>query len=143
MLRKLEAALANQPSTPERPLDGRQVFALLVLRELRQLDIPIDRLRSLYAWLVESAPWALELVALGFQAFLITDLEGRHAIWTDSDLADDLFPGAYASAQAHVVMCLNTPIHKVMEKPEPTASDIKWNLVHMYAELEKVSIPRE
>jgi len=82
------------------------------------------------------------IVGSGFQAFLITDLEGRHAIWSDGDLADDLILSPDVSKQPNVVLCLNDIINDILEEVGSERQEIQWHFFHSYLEFIKKIVPR-
>jgi hypothetical protein len=123
-------------------LSGYQIAALLVIKELRNMGIPLERLRSLHAWLQKSIPYGFTVAAAGFQVFLMTDLNGRHAIWSDGDFADDLIMGADGRRSGNVVMCLNPIINQIDASVGIEKKDIDWHFFHCYEEnIEKI-IPK-
>lgn len=118
-----------------------KVASLRVIDEFRKKGIPLEKLRSLYAWLLEAMPHGFTIVGCGFQAFLITDLEGRHAIWSDGDFADDLILSPDVSKKPNVVLCLNDIINDILEKIGSERQEIQWHFFHAYSESIKEIAP--
>lgn len=137
VLRKVEASvrLARPASDQAKELTAKQVVALQVLKKFIDMGVPIDHLRSLYAYLIESLDSAYTLVLGGFQAFLVTDLNGGHGIWSDGDLADDLIMGAESSDEPNVIVCLNKYVNDLIERQGLSRSQLKWHFFHTYVEL--------
>ena len=123
-------------------LTPAKLASLRVINEFRKKGIPLEKLRSLYAWLLKATPHAFMIVGSGFQAFLITDLEGRHAIWSDGDLADDLILSPDVSKQPNVVLCLNDIINDILEEVGSERQEIQWHFFHSYLEFIKKIVPR-
>jgi hypothetical protein len=114
-------------------LTGYQIASLLIIQELRKMGIPAERLRSLHAWLQKAIPYGFQVAAGGFQVFLMSDLNGRHAIWSDGDFADDLIICG-ESQSANVVLCLNPIINKVTEALGYKKNEIEFHFFHTYHE---------
>lgn len=135
-LERIEAALqANKSKTVEvQELTFEQLIALRKIAQLRKIGIQNERLRSLYAWLQNSISFAITIVEAGYQAFLITDLDGQHAIWSDGDLADYLFNGADYKELAEVVICLNKFVNDLWESIGEERRPIHWHIFHSYRE---------
>ncbi|ABN57091.1 MULTISPECIES: hypothetical protein [Methanoculleus] len=134
---------AERKSTePIKDLTPTKLASLRIIGEFRKSGIPLEKLRSLYAWLLEAMPYAFTIVGSGFQAFLITDLNGRHAIWSDGDLADDLILSPDVSKRPNVVLCLNDIINDIFEKVGFERREIQWHFFHTYLEFsENDSVP--
>jgi hypothetical protein len=138
-LEKVEVALGRQRTQDSRAdLTVAQYLALKIVKQIRKLGMPLDRLRSLYAWLPGSIDRAINIFALGFQVFLITDLDGEHAIWSDFDLSDDLILGAEESDQAQIVICLNKIFNDFLVEIGEERSHIRWHIYYDYIEMEKL-----
>lgn len=138
-LQRVEAELARRRGEEPgaiSPKYNREVVALRVVAKVLDMGVPVDRLRSLYAWLSdeETMRWAFTLVVLGIQAFLVTDLDGRHAIWSDGDLADDVILGAEDRRRANLIMCLNPFVNDVLQEAGAEKSALRYHFVHTYAE---------
>lgn len=143
VLRFLEQIEQRLPSSrspgAKLPLTGKDILALQVVGLLKQRGIPIEKLRSLFQWLREGTEYATLVVRAGFQAFLVTDLEGRHAIWSDGDLADDLIMGASATSEMRIVVCLNQVINDFFTRVGAEPASLRFHFFHSYAEyIEKV-----
>jgi len=121
----------NSPAKIEN-LSGYQIASLLVIKEFRNMGVPLERLRSLHAWLQKGIPYGFQVAACGFQVFLMTDLNGRHAIWSDGDFADDLILGAESRRTANIVICLNPIINQVNESVGVEKKEIYWHFFHCY-----------
>jgi hypothetical protein len=78
--------------------------------------------------------WAFELVILGFQAFLITDMNGRFAIWSDGDFADDFILGAEDRERAIVSICLNKFINDMLTEGGYEKRPLRFHFFHTYLE---------
>lgn len=131
-------------STPDfnvEDLTGYQIASLLTILELRKMGIPVERLRCLHAWLQKALPHGFEIAACGFQVFLMSDLNGRHAIWSDGDFADDLIICG-EGRNAHVVLCLNPIIDKVNEAFGYKKKEIQFHFFHTYQEFVEKIIPK-
>ncbi len=133
-LAEMERKLRPYLQTAERleDLSAKEVIRRIILMEIGKLGVPKHRMLSLYVWLDRGIEHAARLVLHGFQAFLITDLRGRHAIWSDGDLADDLIPGADDDSSASVVLCLNHIINSVWRAQGLETSSVTWHFVHSY-----------
>jgi hypothetical protein len=128
----LERNIPRNSNLPKRTVS--QVAAIQIISRIRNMGLPVKRLSPLYAWLQNGIHFAFTLVALGFQAFLITDLEQHFAIWSDSDLADDLFAGAEDSDRVCLVLCLNKIINDLLVVNGLERQPLRWNLFHIYEE---------
>lgn len=138
---KKQIRLINEKIGKQKPktasvkgMSGYQIASLLVIQELKKLDIPIERLRSLYAWLNKSIPYGFQVAACGFNVFLMTNLDGRHAIWSDGDLADDLILTSENSRNATVVLCLNPIINRVNVAFGVKKFETRWHFFHSHEE---------
>jgi hypothetical protein len=116
-------------------LTGGQIASLLIIKEFQNMGIPSEYLHSLYGWLPTVMPYAFELVLLGFETFLITDLKGNHGIYADSDISDFLFLGAESISSPNIVICLNAIINRIFEANGFEKSEIKFHICHYYHEL--------
>jgi hypothetical protein len=124
-------------------LTPREAGALLVVREIGKLGVPLDKVRALYIWLREHGiSRAGELVSHGFQTFLITDLDGGHAILSDGDLADDLIMGAEGSLRASLVVCVNRVINILFEATGLKPCLVRWHFFHSHEEFIEKVIPK-
>jgi hypothetical protein len=142
VLGKLEAQLAKYPASTSPPLTGKQVIALQIVGLIKNKGVPKERLQSLFHWLVESVEHAVEIVSCGFQAFLITDLEARHAIWSDGDLADDLIICSPDTPEAQVVIRLNPILNDFFAKNGQRRAKLKFHFFHSYAEYIERVVPK-
>ena len=133
-IENIESRLALRPRLNLSALNVRQLTALLIVLEVRQLGIPPEKLRPLYTWLQDSIEFAFELVSAGFQAFLITDLREHFAIWSDGDLADDLILGAGDRSHGVIVLCLNHIINRIFEGMGIGRRPVRWHFFHTYTE---------
>lgn len=134
VLDKLESHLPKQTRTTIAPLTGKQVLALQIIALIAKKGFAPNRLRSLYHWLSEAIEYGVEVVSAGFQAFLLTDLESRHAIWSDGDLADDLIICTHDSPSAQMVLCLNPIINNFLMTKGHEAPQLRFHFFHTYAE---------
>ena len=126
----------KKPTTIDRSkLTGTHLACLLVLKRIKELGIPSEKMHSFIAWLPTVIPRAFEMVALGFQVFIITDFKGNHALWSDGDLADDLFLAADKKPEANVVICVNEPINTVFEIMGQEKKEVQFHMFHAYFEL--------
>jgi hypothetical protein len=116
-------------------ITGTQLACLLILKRVKELGIPSEKMHSFIAWLPTVMPHAFELVILGFQAFIVTDFKGNHALWSDGDLADDLFLAADKKPEANVVICVNEPINTVFEIMGQEKKEVQFHMFHAYFEL--------
>ena len=131
----------NSKSLDLSKITGVQLACLLVIHRVKKLGIPSEKLHSFIAWLPRVMPRAFELVTLGFQAFIITDLKGNHALWSDGDLADDLFLAADKKPEANIVICLNDPVNKIYDVMGFERREVKFHIYHGYLELsDKISL---
>jgi hypothetical protein len=142
VLGKIEVKLANHPVSAIRPLTGKQILALQIIGLIKKKGVPVERLRSLFHWLVQSVEYAVEIVSGGMQAFLITDLEARHAIWSDGDLADDLIICSSNTPEAQLVICLNPILNQFFVRNGQRKAKLKFHFFHSYAEFIERVIPR-
>jgi hypothetical protein len=143
ILGKIEARLAGGSASSLPRLNGKQVIALQVLGLVKGMGVPVERLRSLFQWLVESVDYALTVMFSGFQAFLITDLQGRHAIWSDADLADDLIVGQSDTPAGQVVICLNPIVNAFLARNGRAKAKLRFHFFHSYSEFIERVIPKE
>ena len=72
------------------------------------------------------------------QAFLITDLNGQHEIWSDGDLADNLIICGEKNDNAYIVICLNKFLNDFYTKQGLPYLPVKLHFSHCYRELEKL-----
>jgi len=142
ILKKQIAQIKEDYGIPKKPktidlskITGVQLACLLIIKRIKELGVPSDKLHSFIAWLSDVMPRAFELVLLGFQTFIITDLKGNHALWSDGDLADDLFLAADTKPEANVVICVNEPINKVFSVMGHEKKEVQFHLFHGYFEL--------
>jgi hypothetical protein len=135
-IEQVEDSLSTTPpkKLDLRSLNGQQLAALLAAEKVRRLGIPVEKLIPLRAWLEESIAFAFRLVAVGYQAFLITDLKEHYAIWSDGDLADDLILGADEKADGKIVLCLNEIINNVFQVYGIERKTLEWHFFHAYEE---------
>jgi hypothetical protein len=71
----------------------------------------------------------------------MSDLNGRHAIWSDGDFADDLIICG-AGKNANIVLCINPIIDKINEAVGIEKKEIQFHFFHVYEEnIEKI-IPK-
>lgn len=141
---KLERQLGINPNTAPKleELSLADLIVMYIISRINKLGVPANRLRGLKAWLDNSIEHGIHLVVAGFQAFLITNLDGRHAIWSDGDLADDLILGAERDDNAYVVMCLNKVINDFWEVVHLPRKELDWHFFHTYREHIGKIIPR-
>lgn len=137
-MERIEGALSEDGRTDRKvcELTNHEVVALRVIAKIRDMGVPVERLRSLYAWLhdEEVMRHAFTLVVFGFQAFLVTDLDGQHPIWSDGDMADDVILGAENSERASVVVCLNKFINDALAEGGHEKRALSFHFFHTYAE---------
>ena len=137
-LRKVEDGLAKRRGQDRKPRIeyNRELVAIRIVAKIHDMDVPVERLRSLYAWLADSETmrYAFMLVVLGFQAFLVTDLNGRHAIWSDADFADDVILGAENREDVSLVVCLNRFVNEVLVEAGSEKNPLRFHFTHAYAE---------
>jgi len=141
VLGSLESRLETPQHPTARAPTGKQVLALQVVKLIKDNGIPVERLRSLFHWLCESIEYAIEIVSCGFQAFLITDLESRHAVWSDGDLADDLIVCSSDSPKAQIVVCMNPIINGFLMDHGYGKRELRFHFFHSYAEFIERIIP--
>jgi len=135
ILDRLEGHLLNKRhDVSERRLNGYQCAALLVIREIRELGVPVDKLRALYLWLSDSIEYAFEIVACGLHPFLITDLKGQHAIWSVGDLADSVLMAPAQRVSADILVDLHPIINRVRVACGLKSKEVTWSFFHAYAE---------
>jgi hypothetical protein len=142
-IRQIKEKLEKQekPSVNVKNLSGYQIASLLIIQEFRKMGIPIERLRSLHAWLQKAIPYGFQVSACGFQVFLMSDLNGRHAIRSDGDFAEDLIICG-AGKNANIVLCINPIIDKINEAVGIEKKEIQFHFFHVYEEnIEKI-IPK-
>jgi hypothetical protein len=120
--------------SPTTPLNGYQRGALLVIAAIRDLGVPIDKLRALYAWLADAIEFAFEIAACGAHPFLITDLKGRNAIWSSGDIADCLFLAPAEKEAAEILVDLHPVINRIREAYGFEKREVSWTFFHTYAE---------
>ena len=142
VLSRVGVKLAGNKVRSLAQLTGKEVLALKILATIKNMGMPVEQLRSLYQWLVLSVEHAIEIVGCGFQAFLISDLASRHAIWSDGDLADDLIIGASDVPKAHVVVCLNPIVNDFFVQHGMKKSDLRFHFFHGYAEFVEKVVPK-
>jgi hypothetical protein len=120
----------------KKQLTGSEFLALIVIGQIKKLDIPLSRLRSLYAWLKDTSVITsmLRLVELGFQTYVVADSEGQHAIWTAFDLADYMFVVSEKRRVADIIFCVNDLINEFMMKNGFERKPIRWHLFYAYEE---------
>ena len=119
-------------------ITGKELIALRIIRRIRKLGVPIERLRSLYEFILSSYDHTFIMISVGLQAFLITDLDGQHAIWADSDLADDLIIGGEKDDSAYIVICLNKFLNDFYTEQGLPYLPVKLHFSHGYNELEQL-----
>lgn len=124
----------NLERRPLADLTGVQVIALWTLSEVKATGVPVERLRSLYLWLCDSVEYAMQVIATGFQAFLVTDLRGENAIWSDGDVVDDLILCRSDLPKASIVVCLNPVVNNFLKKVGRKPFETTFHLVHSCAE---------
>ncbi len=117
------------------------MIALQIVAQLREIGVPIEHLRSLYVWLQDGIDFAFKLVLLGFQAFLVTDLHGRHAIWSDGDLADDIIIGAEYNSKPNIIICLNKILNDFWKANGLEEQNLTWHFFHSYKEFVGKIVP--
>jgi hypothetical protein len=143
-LESIENALGINPTDTgkaKKNLTGGQVFSLLIIGHIKKLGVSIDRLCSLYIWLQDHIEEAFHSVTEGFQTFLVTDLRGQHAIWTDGDLVDNIIMGANEKDNANIIICLNKILNDIMVKKGYKKATVHWHLFYNYAENPMIIIP--
>lgn len=136
-LEHIETVMKGQKvdSTKSRELTGGELIVLQIIAKISKMNIPLERLRSLDAWMQNNIEFAFTLVVCGLQAFLITDLNGNHAIWSDGDFADDLILGAEDDGKAYIVICLNKTINDLLIANGVEKQSLRQHFVHSYSEL--------
>jgi hypothetical protein len=141
-LEEIERVVTGDPQTPSLPpgLTISQAIALRIVGDIRAMGVPAERLRSLYEWLKRSIDYGFTLAIAGFQAFLVTDLDGQHAIWSDSDLADDLILGAGEGTKPAIVVYLNQYINKAWRSAGLEPLPIRFHFTHNHEELADVQV---
>jgi hypothetical protein len=116
---------------------GKEVLALLVAKELKKKDIPDERIRSLIVWLLETIQYAVEIVACGLDAYLISDLDGQNAIYSSGDVIDDLFiMTSDLEPRTTILVYLNPIINSFFEKSGRPRFKTQFHVFHGYAELQ-------
>jgi hypothetical protein len=142
-LEEIEAFLGKGTSenSNQLKLTVGQSIVLQIISRIRKMGIPIERLRTLYAWLQDGINFAYTLVTSGFQAFLITDLNSQFAIWSDCDLADDLILSAEDNEEAYLVICLNKIINDHLVDNGFEKLPIRWHFRHTYEEFRGIIAP--
>jgi hypothetical protein len=139
-IRKIKEKIGEK-ATPDFDIDdlnGYNIASLLIIQEFRNMGIPAERLRSLYAWLQKAVSHGFNIAACGFPVYLMSDLNGRHAIWSVGDFADDLIICG-EGRKANVVLCLNPIIDKVNTAYGIEKSEVKFHFFHTYQEyIEKI-----
>lgn len=134
ILEQVESKLPTSTSSTPPQLTGKEVLSLRILGLIKNMGVPVERLRSLFHWLVESTEYAIEVICCGLQAFLITDLDGRHAIWSSGDLVDDLIVFPPETASANVVVYLNPIFNEFFTRTGQTKVELKLHLFHTFEE---------
>jgi len=129
------------PKLKKENLTGYRIASLLVIQELQKMGIPSERLRFLYAWLEKAIPYGFEVAACGFEVYLMTDLNGRNAIWSVGDFADDLIMCGEGRTP-NIVLCLNPIIDKVNAAFGFEKKEIQYHFFHTYQEFIEKIIPK-
>jgi hypothetical protein len=138
-LEKLEKVVFPSVVAPQlRDLTVGQMIALRSIEKVAKMGVPPTKLRSLFEWLQGSIEYAFTLVGVGMQAFLVTDLKGRHAIWSDGDFADDVILGAEKSDEAAVVLCLNRFVNDAWEAHGLSRKPLSFHFKHSYHEVDEL-----
>ena len=143
-LESIEKALGTNAAHVEKAkkmLTGGEVLSLLIVGYIKRLGVSIERLRSLYIWLQSNIEVPFRLVAAGFQAFLVSDLKDRHAIWADDDLADNIIIGAEENEDANIVICVNKILNEFMVRRGYPKALVRWHFFHDYVENPVIVIP--
>lgn len=142
-LREVEAKLPRQPRTDARPpLTGKQILAIQVCARIKdRYGLPIERLRSLYAWLENAIEHAVTVISCGFAAFLVTNLDDYNAIWSAGDVGDFLLTGA-GEADPRIVMSLTELINDFLEKEGIGRAPLRFHHLSIYPELQTLSVAK-
>jgi hypothetical protein len=136
-LAKIEAALGVSQPAPPAKLNGRRTLALKVVAAVDELGMPVEHLRSLYAWLELAIDFGVELVTVGMQAYLITDLKDYRAIWSADDLADRIF-WLRGCERPHIVMDLTELITTTLKDWGVKVRPQQFHFIHAYAEMARL-----
>jgi len=138
-LEKLEKVVWPSVAVPRlQDLTVGQMIALKSIARIGEMGVPVAKLRSLFEWLQESIDYAFTLVRLGMQAFLVTDLKGRHAIWSDADFADDVILGAENQDEPAIVLCLNKFINDAWRAHGLSPAPLRFHFKHSYYEIDEL-----
>lgn len=139
-LAEIESKLsANDRKIEAKPdITGKELIAMRIIAQIKKLGVPIERLRSLYAFILSSYDHIFTIISVGLQAFLITDLNGQHAIWADADLADDLIVCGEKDDNAYIVICLNKFLNDFYTEQGLPYLPVKLHFSHCYHELEEL-----
>ena len=139
-LAEIESKLSTNDMNKEAKSDitGKELIAMRIISQIKKLGVPIERLRSLYAFILSSYDHTFTIISVGLQAFLITDLNGQHAIWADADLADDLIVCGEKDDTAYIVICLNKFLNDFYMEQGLPYLPVKLHFSHCYHELEEL-----
>lgn len=131
---RLEKSIVVRRDDVVTPLNGYQRAALLVIGAIREIGVPIDKLRALYLWLCDSIEFGFEIAACGLHPFLITDLKGQQAIWSAGDVADCVFMAPTEKASADILVDLHPILNQVRTAYGLDKREITYTFFHAYAE---------
>jgi hypothetical protein len=135
---KFKLPLNEKNSGKNSDITGKELIALLIIRKIKKLGVPTERLRSLFEFLLSSYDHTFMIISHGMQAFLITDLNGQHAIYADADLADDLIICGEKDDDAYIVICLNKFLNDFYTEQGLPYLPVKLHFSHCYRELEEL-----
>jgi hypothetical protein len=135
-LARIEADINNEKASNEElpEITVGQYAVLQIISEIRKMSIPNERLRALEAWLQENIGSAFRKVAIGLQAFLVTDLKEQYAIWAAGDFADALIIGDEENDRAQIVICLNKIINDLYEELNMDRRLLQFHFIYSYRE---------
>jgi hypothetical protein len=137
-LEQIESKITVEKEPKEKTYSGKEILAYLILKKILEKGIPTCKLRSLHQWLVASIDYGVEVVQSGFKAYLITDLQGRNAIWSAGDFIDDfMIIDEDTINNCQLVLCLNPIINNFFEKIGMKSAEEKFHLYHNYIEFIK------
>ena len=130
-----ERIVADKRASPSaRPLNGYHRAALLVIGAIRELGVPVQKLRALYLWLADSIEYAFEIAGCGLHPFLITNLEGQNAIWSVGDVADCVFMAPAENISADILVDLHPIVNRVRSAYGLGQHKLGLTFFHTYAE---------
>ena len=134
-LDKIEKTLQKNIIDNKVVYSGKEIISFMILKKFLNKGIPISKLRALNKWLLGSIEHAVMVIQAGFKAYLITDLDGRNAIWSAGDLIDDLIVlDDETKNSVQIILCLNPIINGFFEKSGMKPAKEKYHVYHSYDE---------